>query len=119
MQEIEPGPDHGSMGGESVKITTGCRLVVEFENRGFKTRFENRNFYWKHGMSHEAHRWLKNAFGPQCLSRARWDNQDMKDGQWLYLGTQIRKKGAKKTVTLQFRTPAQALLFKLTWGGRL
>lgn len=107
------------MGGESVKVTKGYRLVIEFQDQGLKTRFDKRNFYWKQGVSHEAHRWLKNNFGPQCLSRAKWDNEDIKDGQWLYLGTQIRKKGKLKTVTFQFRTKSQALMFKLTWAARL
>ena len=106
------------MYGVSVRVTKGFRLVIEFKDE-YGTKFDRRNHFWKHGISHEAHRWLKKNFGPQCASRAAWDNENPEDGQWIYLGSQIRKKSKVRTATLNFRTKSQALLFKLTWGGRL
>jgi hypothetical protein len=119
VQEIEPISNHDNIQGDSVRVTKGFRLVIEFNDNPPMGKYDRRNFYWKYGIHHNAHRWLKKNFGEQCASRKAWDDENPEDGQWLYLGSQTRKRHSQKTVTLQFRTISQALLFKLTWANRL
>jgi hypothetical protein len=114
-----PGPSHGSVNGKSIRITSGFRLVIEFKDPGLRSRFETRNYYWKHGIHHDAHRWLKARLGEQCGDRSIWDDENLEDGLWIYLGSQLRKQRTLMTATLQFRNKADALLFKLTWNGFL
>lgn len=119
MHEHEPGPSHGANNGESVKVTKGARVILEFKRVYFTNKRDAREHYWKSGLTLEAYRWLKDTFGPMCMDRSLWDNENVEDGKWIYLGSQQRKKKQVSTVTLHFREKSQAILFKLTWMGNL
>lgn len=103
----------------SPKLLSGFLLILPFEKARFKSKWERNNYYWKDGIKHDVHRWLRHNIGARCVSLHLWDNENLEDGEWIFLGSQIRKKSRVHTITLRFRTKAQAMLFKLTWAGQL
>ena len=102
------------------KISKGWRLIIPYEFRG--NRGEARQYFYRHGLSREAHRWLKENVGKSC-TYAEWEFDPECKGRWLYTGSQQRKateRGAcQETITLWFRDKGDAMLFKLRWFSKL
>ena len=110
------------------KVTTGTKVVLSFRPpiwNHLVSPSVNNSSYFKSGIRHEVYEWLNNNVGEYCRSYYRWEEGQ---GDWTYCGT--NPKGSNPLadrslfdrdwlVTLWFRDPKKALLFKLTWAGRL
>ena len=93
---------------------------MPYEFRG--NRREARQYFYRHGLSHEAHRWLKENIGKSC-TYAEWEYDPECNSKWLYTGSQQLKfadLGAnRETITIWFREKGDAMLFKLRWWSKL
>jgi hypothetical protein len=107
---------HGHENGKVV-VKTGFHVSLTADNPTGRGRAHG---YYRHCVRLEVKEWLDTVVGktaPQHL----WELEDQ--GDWLHTGTTqsgFSKRGVcMNTVHFWFRDRKMAMLFKLTWAGRL
>ena len=111
------------------KITKGTKVTLSFQPPNnyapIGIRFQDSGSYFKLGIREEVYQWLTDNVGEYCKSHHRWEEGQ---GDWTYSGANPRGSISANglsifdrpwLVTIWLRDHRKALLFKLTWAGRL
>lgn len=98
----------------TIVVKTGYHIALELPypvGKGQKAGF------WRFAISLDMYRWLKEAIGPTAKQH-EWELEDK--GQWIHTGctTPSRLTGSHCLAHFWFRTPQQAMLFKLAFAGQ-
>lgn len=92
-------------------------IIIRFESSG---RYNHPDRKWRMGLSQDDHKWLTETLGVRAKREETW-NKGL--GQWRYLGSQNkthhRDEAPTYIIRVQFRTKAQAMLFKLARLGQI